>query len=88
MVSVRKYTDLHGILNEIAFHSGLEETFNMFFISPYGTPSLPVYSAAISGDQAVNIGDQFSVTISVFIAITSRISSRSPDSGFVTLPML
>jgi hypothetical protein len=32
------------ILNEIAFHSGLEETFNMFFISPHQAPSLLVYS--------------------------------------------
>lgn len=34
------------ILNEIAYRTGLLETenFDMFFISPYGTPSLPVYS--------------------------------------------
>lgn len=32
------------ILNEIAFHSGLEETFNMFYISPHQAPSLLVYS--------------------------------------------
>ncbi len=32
------------IMNEIAHRSGLEETFNMFFISPYEEPSLPVYS--------------------------------------------
>lgn len=34
------------ILNEIAYQSGLleTETFNMFFISPYCDPSLPVYS--------------------------------------------
>jgi len=34
------------ILNEIAHASGLlvTETFNMFFISPYCAPSLPVYS--------------------------------------------
>jgi hypothetical protein len=32
------------ILNEIAFHSGLEETFNMLFISPHQAPSLLVYS--------------------------------------------
>ena len=34
------------ILNEIAFQSGLLEDheFNMFFISPYCDPSLPVYS--------------------------------------------
>ena len=34
------------IMNEIAYRSGLLETdeFNMFFISPYCTPSLPVYS--------------------------------------------
>ena len=31
------------ILNEIAYRSGLEETFNMFYISPYQTPSLLVY---------------------------------------------
>ena len=33
-------------MNEIAHASGLleRETFDMFFISPYGTPSLPVYS--------------------------------------------
>ena len=31
------------ILNEIAFRSGLEETFNMFFISPHCEPSLLVY---------------------------------------------
>ena len=35
-----------AIMNEIAFRSGLleRETFNMFFISPYCEPSLPVYS--------------------------------------------
>lgn len=34
------------LLNEIAYRSGLlnEHTFNMFFISPYCEPSLPVYS--------------------------------------------
>ena len=32
------------ILNEIAFRSGLEETFNMFFISPHQEPSLLIYS--------------------------------------------
>ena len=34
------------VMNEIAFQSGLLETdtFNMFFISPYCEPSLPVYS--------------------------------------------
>ena len=34
------------VMNEIAHASGLleRETFDMFFISPYGTPSLPVYS--------------------------------------------
>ncbi len=32
------------IMNEIAHGVGLEETFNMFFISPYEAPSLPVYS--------------------------------------------
>lgn len=34
------------IMNEIAYRSGLleTETFNMFFISPYCAPSLPVYS--------------------------------------------
>ena len=34
------------IMNEIAYRTGLleTETFDMFFISPYGTPSLPVYS--------------------------------------------
>lgn len=32
------------IMNEIAHFSGLEETFNMFFISPHEAPSLPVYS--------------------------------------------
>ena len=33
-------------MNEIAYQTGLLETenFDMFFISPYGTPSLPVYS--------------------------------------------
>lgn len=33
-------------MNEIAYQTGLLEshTFNMFFISPYCTPSLPVYS--------------------------------------------
>lgn len=33
-------------MNEIAHVTGLleRETFDMFFISPYGTPSLPVYS--------------------------------------------
>jgi hypothetical protein len=34
------------IMNEIAYRSGLleTETFNMFFVSPYCAPSLPVYS--------------------------------------------
>lgn len=34
------------VMNEIACRTGLleTETFDMFFISPYGTPSLPVYS--------------------------------------------
>ena len=34
------------ILNEVAYRTGLleTETFNMFFISPYCDPSLPVYS--------------------------------------------
>lgn len=34
------------IMNEIAYQSGLLQTeeFNMFFVSPYCTPSLPVYS--------------------------------------------
>ena len=34
------------VMNEIAHSTGLleRETFDMFFISPYGTPSLPVYS--------------------------------------------
>ena len=34
------------IMNEIAYRTGLleRETFNMFFISPYCEPSLPVYS--------------------------------------------
>lgn len=31
------------ILNEIAYRSGLKETFNMFYISPYCEPSLLVY---------------------------------------------
>lgn len=37
---------LASIMNEIAYRTGLleTETFDMFFISPYGTPSLPVYS--------------------------------------------
>ena len=33
-----------AIANEIAHISGLEETFNMFFISPYWDCTLPVYS--------------------------------------------
>ena len=34
------------VMNEVAHATGLleRETFDMFFISPYGTPSLPVYS--------------------------------------------
>ena len=34
------------VMNELAYRTGLleTETFDMFFISPYGTPSLPVYS--------------------------------------------
>ena len=32
------------IMNEIAYHCGLEETFNMFYISPHQAPSLLVYS--------------------------------------------
>lgn len=37
---------LAATMNEIAYRTGLlaTETFDMFFISPYGTPSLPVYS--------------------------------------------
>ena len=37
---------LAAVMNEIAYASGLLETeeFNMFFISPYCAPSLPVYS--------------------------------------------
>ena len=37
---------LAAAMNEIAHATGLlqRETFDMFFISPYGTPSLPVYS--------------------------------------------
>lgn len=37
---------LAAVMNEIAYRSGLleTETFNMFFISPYCAPSLPVYS--------------------------------------------
>lgn len=31
------------ILNEIAFRSGLEETFNMFYISPHQAPHLLIY---------------------------------------------
>ena len=33
------------ILNEIAYKSGLQETFNMFYISPYYDGTLPVYSS-------------------------------------------
>lgn len=35
-----------AVMNEIAYRTGLleEHTFNMFFISPYCEPSLPVYS--------------------------------------------
>ena len=33
------------LLNEISYRSGLEETFNMFYISPHHAPSLPVYSS-------------------------------------------
>ena len=37
---------LAAVFNEIAYQTGLleTETFNMFFISPYCEPSLPVYS--------------------------------------------
>lgn len=37
---------LASIMNEIAYRTGLlnTDTFNMFFISPYCDPSLPVYS--------------------------------------------
>lgn len=37
---------LAALMNELAYRTGLLETdsFDMFFISPYGTPSLPVYS--------------------------------------------
>jgi hypothetical protein len=31
------------ILNEIAFRSGLEENFNMFYISPHQPPHLLIY---------------------------------------------
>lgn len=35
-----------AVMNELAYRSGLleQETFNMFFISPYCDPELPVYS--------------------------------------------
>ena len=35
-----------AIMNEVAYRAGLLETedFNMFFISPYSAPHLPVYS--------------------------------------------
>lgn len=35
-----------AVMNEVAYRTGLleTETFDMFFISPYGEPSLPVYS--------------------------------------------
>ncbi|MBE6665942.1 MAG: hypothetical protein E7603_06975 [Ruminococcaceae bacterium] len=33
------------ILNEITYKCGLEETFNMFYISPHHPPHLPVYSS-------------------------------------------
>ncbi len=38
---------LAAVMNEIAYRTGLleNETFNMFFISPYCEPSLPVYSS-------------------------------------------
>ena len=51
--TVRKALGVFGVcvalaccMNEIAHLTGLleRETFDMFFISPYGTPSLPVYS--------------------------------------------
>lgn len=32
------------VMNEIAYFSGLEETFNMFYISPHHPPHLPIYS--------------------------------------------
>ena len=34
------------VMNEVAYRTGLLENndFNMFFISPYSPPSLPVYS--------------------------------------------
>lgn len=35
---------LAAIMNEIAHVSGLEETFNMFFVSPYWDCTLPLYS--------------------------------------------
>lgn len=40
------FVTMANIMNEIAYRSGLleRETFNMFFISPYCEPSLPVYS--------------------------------------------
>ncbi|MBQ3490056.1 MAG: YwaF family protein [Clostridia bacterium] len=33
------------LLNEITYRCGLEETFNMFYISPHHPPHLPVYSS-------------------------------------------
>jgi len=52
------------IMNEIAHSSGLleRETFNMFFISPYCEPSLPVYSSV----QAV-VPYPWSLLIYVFV---------------------
>jgi len=32
------------VMNEIAHFSGLEETFNMFYVSPHHPPHLPIYS--------------------------------------------
>ncbi|MBR6650341.1 MAG: YwaF family protein [Clostridia bacterium] len=41
------FVTIASVMNEIAYRSGLleRETFNMFFISPYCEPSLPVYSS-------------------------------------------
>ena len=51
-----------AVMNELAHQTGLlaTETFNMFFISPYCTPSLPVYSM---------IQPHVSVPISVLIYV-------------------
>ena len=70
------------IMNEWAYRAGIvkNETFNMFFISPYCAPSLPVYSlvqAVVPYPMsiAVYIGG-FTLAAGIVLALCAWIQSR------------